>query len=460
MNFLYEKKTNLAYKINSYTSRPPQMEITAKEIWILGRSFKAESAEAIEVAKMREQLNELLSTIAWFSYTKNFDPISSENNKNIITSDAGWGCMIRAGQMLLFTLLMRMFSDGQELKNEEVAKLKYYLLKAYFREKLAKDPSRSWISGLISPYSNRNNYNPPLIKSNQLEEESSPGEGSENHSNGIQYPLDHSDATYSKKDLFKCDSLKISEDESKNDKLGIFSLQNFASKANELFQKPLGNWFRPTTFLLILKKILKAYPEFSNFAVHNVVENVFYLKSLAHKALGLTSEQLSGISSNQECIDILCSRSWKKKIVLSITTLLGMDRTEVRYQPILSRLMEVSSFAGMLGGYQQSAYYFVGKKSDNDFYFLDPHYVKYSLDDFEDSSKLERQFFDKNFLEISYSKMCSSVSIVFFINGCDAFRELATTLKTLEERYKDDFFLAYFLDKVDDRDLANDIISF
>ena len=75
MNFLYEKKTNLAYKINSFTSRPPQMDMSSKEIWILGRPFKIEGSEPNDAIKKREQLDQLLSTIAWFSYTKNFDPI-------------------------------------------------------------------------------------------------------------------------------------------------------------------------------------------------------------------------------------------------------------------------------------------------------------------------------------------------------------------------------------------------
>jgi hypothetical protein len=452
MNFLYEKKTNLAYKINSFTSRPPQMDMSSKEIWILGRPFKIEGSEPNDAIKKREQLDQLLSTIAWFSYTKNFDPICSEGTNNVITSDAGWGCMIRAGQMMLFTLLLRMFSDGRAMTVEEITKLKYFLLKAYFRERVTKPLSSSWLFGLANPRLSKNMNEAPLLQNDQLKEDSKPEDDRKSQAEKPSLSV--------KEEQAETGSPKSDECESEEKQLGIFSLQNFAAKANELFQKPLGNWFRPTTFLLILKKMLKTRPEFDNFAAHNVVENVFYLKSLAHKALGLSAEELKSISTNEECLEALCSKPWKRKIALSITTLLGMDRTEARYQPILSRLMEVSSFAGMLGGYQQSAYYFVGKKSAEDYYFLDPHYVKYSLDDFEDRAKLDRHFFDKSFLEINYGKMCSSVSIVFFLNGCDAFREFSETLRSLEDRYKDDFFLAYFLDKVDDRDLANDIISF
>ena len=194
--------------------------------------------------------------------------------------------------------------------------------------------------------------------------------------------------------------------------------------------------------------------------MHNIVENVFYLKSLYKKAFGATTAEISMVTTNEQCIDELSSRPWKKKVILSVTTLLGMDKTDPRYQPLLSSLVEISSFVGMLGGYQQSAYYFVGKKSASDYYYLDPHYVKPSLDNFNDKGQLDKHYFDKTFLEINFSKMCSGVSLVFFLEGSEDFKELMATLRALEESYKDEFFIAYLLDKVTNDDLANDIISF
>ncbi|CAF0875162.1 unnamed protein product [Adineta ricciae] len=45
----------------------------------------------------------------YFSYRKQFEPLISSRNGDIITSDGGWGCMIRCAQMLLAqTLLVHM----------------------------------------------------------------------------------------------------------------------------------------------------------------------------------------------------------------------------------------------------------------------------------------------------------------------------------------------------------------
>jgi hypothetical protein len=37
----------------------------------------------------------------YFSYRKQFEPFTISRNGDIITSDGGWGCMIRCAQMLL-----------------------------------------------------------------------------------------------------------------------------------------------------------------------------------------------------------------------------------------------------------------------------------------------------------------------------------------------------------------------
>lgn len=58
--------------------------------------------------KARVQVNEWIdnhvSNIAWFTYRKGFHASFYEN----LRSDSGWGCMIRSGQMLLFTVLKRL----------------------------------------------------------------------------------------------------------------------------------------------------------------------------------------------------------------------------------------------------------------------------------------------------------------------------------------------------------------
>lgn len=49
-----------------------------------------------------EELRRSVSSCLWITYRKNFPSIGGTN----LTSDKGWGCMIRAGQMLVAKALL------------------------------------------------------------------------------------------------------------------------------------------------------------------------------------------------------------------------------------------------------------------------------------------------------------------------------------------------------------------
>ncbi|XP_065056567.1 cysteine protease ATG4B-like [Rhopilema esculentum] len=57
--------------------------------WVLGKHFLLEDD--------LDQFNEEVRSLLWFTYRKNFKPIGGTGP----TSDAGWGCMLRCGQMML-----------------------------------------------------------------------------------------------------------------------------------------------------------------------------------------------------------------------------------------------------------------------------------------------------------------------------------------------------------------------
>uniref|UniRef100_A0A8C3G7H0 Cysteine protease n=1 Tax=Cyclopterus lumpus TaxID=8103 RepID=A0A8C3G7H0_CYCLU len=62
---------------------------TSEPVWILGKEYNA-------LTEKDEILSDVTSRL-WFTYRKNFPPIGGTGP----TSDTGWGCMLRCGQMIL-----------------------------------------------------------------------------------------------------------------------------------------------------------------------------------------------------------------------------------------------------------------------------------------------------------------------------------------------------------------------
>jgi hypothetical protein len=54
--------------------------------------------------QMNIQIDKQVFDIAWFSYRKGFE----KSFYRKLSTDSGWGCMIRSGQMLLFTVINKL----------------------------------------------------------------------------------------------------------------------------------------------------------------------------------------------------------------------------------------------------------------------------------------------------------------------------------------------------------------
>lgn len=70
---------------------PEDIPQTDEPVWILGRKYNA----LTELDAIRKDIRSKL----WFTYRKGFVPIGGYNST--FTSDKGWGCMLRCGQMVL-----------------------------------------------------------------------------------------------------------------------------------------------------------------------------------------------------------------------------------------------------------------------------------------------------------------------------------------------------------------------
>lgn len=68
----------------------------SSRVWILGQSYNGSD----ELDAIRDDVNSRL----WFTYRRCFTPVGTPQ----LTTDKGWGCMLRCGQMILAQALVQL----------------------------------------------------------------------------------------------------------------------------------------------------------------------------------------------------------------------------------------------------------------------------------------------------------------------------------------------------------------
>ncbi|XP_027225612.1 cysteine protease ATG4B isoform X1 [Penaeus vannamei] len=76
-------------------SEPEDFPKTEEPVWLLGKEYSTQT----DLAALRSDVQSRL----WMTYRRNFAQIGDSN----FTSDKGWGCMLRCGQMVLAEALIR-----------------------------------------------------------------------------------------------------------------------------------------------------------------------------------------------------------------------------------------------------------------------------------------------------------------------------------------------------------------
>jgi len=99
-----------------------EIEFSSSEMIVCGnRVFKKDDRF--------QQFMEVFKSFFWFSYRKDFIPISP----SYYTTDVGWGCMLRSGQMILAHVLMRHFigTDWKSVSTDQMSFVTNKILKLF-----------------------------------------------------------------------------------------------------------------------------------------------------------------------------------------------------------------------------------------------------------------------------------------------------------------------------------------
>ena len=377
----------------------------------------------------QEDLLNRLKNIPWFSYRENFEQIKDE--QNIYTSDAGWGCMLRASQMILAQGLYRL----NNLNNLVEFINRFF---AFFYDN--KIP----IKFMCKP------------KKPESEEDKNKKKDNSKKETNIFNSFEIIDK---ENELFNMSFINLTSEmveglenmsERNSDKEYIippYSIRNFikVQKHTNKNGKQLGEWFSNYDSIRLISTINKKMNSNKDcdFKILNFKEGVItindIIKECFEECIEVIQEtdfdilSLSNIEFSDDVNEDLKSNKYiindkkykfKTKFILFVSVRHGLYNLEEDYYNEVLKVFDIENNIGIIGGKNTRAFYFIGKCGSN-IIFLDPHYVQETLPLIKiGTDVVHESYIPNDIFYMDVNELSPSFSIGFAVKDMKSFKQL------------------------------------
>ena len=418
---LNDIKNHLIFNYNIFSTQNTLVDISqtlSKEIQIFD----------IKYLKQEELLNKL-KNIPWFSYRENFEQIKDDENI-VYTSDAGWGCMFRASQMILAQGLFKLYNlkNLYEFINQFFAYFYDNKIPIKFMCKPQKEKKEE---------NNKEENNKNIFESFEIIEK-------ENKLFDLSFIDLSSEMIHGLENM----SERKSNSEYIIPPFSIRNLIKFEKYSNK-FGKKLGEWFSNYDTIRLICTINKRMNSHKdcNFKVLNFNEGVIKINEIINNCLeefeedkDLSDFEILSLSSI-ECADIVNNNLendkyifnkkkyiFKHKFILFVSVRHGLYTLEEDYYDEVLKVFDIETNIGMIGGKNTRAFYFIGKCGNN-LIFLDPHYVQQTLT-LKQIGTIDVQdtYIPNDIFYMNVEELSPSFSIGFAVNDMKNFKKLMKKL--------------------------------
>lgn len=311
----------------------------------------------------RELFRRSFSSLLWFTYRRGFLPLPGCS----LSTDSGWGCMLRTGQMLLAQgLLLHLMP-----------------------------PDWSWTPNLHSVKDDMDLQDSHTSASSDLRQRSSklgrqlslgslldrPMEGT--HRRVVSWFADHPSAPF-----------------------GIHKLVDLGKSSG----KRAGDWYGPSIVAHILRKAVNKSPDLPRLSVYVAQDCTVYKED---------------VSSLCEWSDSDSATFWTSVIIL-VPVRLGGQELNPNYIPCVKKLLGLDYCIGIIGGKPKHSLFFVGYQ-DNNLMYLDPHYCQPTVNVRKGNFPLE-SFHCKHPKKMPFSRMDPSCTVGFYAKNSEDFETLSAVV--------------------------------
>ncbi|XP_072224447.1 cysteine protease atg4da-like [Leuresthes tenuis] len=323
---------------------------------MLGKSFD------LKDERDRECFHRSFTSLLWLTYRRGFPQLPGCS----LTTDSGWGCVIRTGQMLLARgLLLHMMPQG------------WLWSVMYCAVKDDMD--------LLRP-----------VDSAELAWNAEDGANKMCRQLSLGSLLDRPiEATHRKVVSWFADLPKAP--------FGIHQLVELGKSSG----KKAGDWYGPSIVAHILRKAVAASADLPNLAVYVAQDCTIYLQDVRR----LCEQPLP--------------HSWRSVIIL-VPVRLGGQELNPSYINCVKKLLKLQCCIGIIGGKPKHSLFFIGFQDDHLLY-LDPHYCQPTVNITKENFPLE-SFHCKYPRKMPFSRMDPSCTIGFYAGGQKEFESLCTSV--------------------------------
>ena len=416
-------KNKIIFNYNIFSS-PYNLNYTsselAKEIQIFDEKYT-----------QHEKLLNRLKYIPWFSYRKNFDQI--RGNDKIYTTDAGWGCMIRATQMILAQGLCKIYSIDK--LNDFINQ---YL--AYFYDN--RIPIKFMCKNKNNNFENiKNLNNNKLFEDFEVIDKEKEFEISFiNVTSEVINGLENMSERKSNRDyLTPPFSLR-----------GLLNVERHTNKNG----KKVGEWVSNYDTIRLINIINKEMNKKNDcdFKIINFKDGIIYIEDIInecfeeyiYKDKDIEEFELLSVSSFENEVkinnDIGINRyefngkkyKFKNKFILFVSVRHGLYLLDEEMFEDVLKIFDIETNIGFIGGKNTRAFYFIGKCGNN-VIFLDPHFVQDTipLNKFGTDS-VQETYIPNDIFYMQINELSPSFTIGFAVKDMQSFKKL---MKTLTSNY-------------------------
>ncbi|KAG7487652.1 hypothetical protein MATL_G00025700 [Megalops atlanticus] len=388
MSAWHNVKYSWALKSKTYFSRN-------SPVFLLGKCyhFKAEDVDAASGSSSSESMDgdpitgnveafrRDFASRVWLTYREEFPALRGTT----LTSDCGWGCTLRAGQMMLAQALLLHFLGRDWMWSEALN------LQTLDTESWTTSAARKLVASLeASLQGERPPDTDPLPLPQARAEEADAHLREVYHRTVVSWFGDSPSA-----------------------QLGVHRLVEHGRSSG----KQAGDWYGPAVVAHILRKAVEEAtdPELQGITVYVAQDCTVYSADV--------------IDSHGKQAQRPDAQTENRAVIILVPVRLGGEKTNPEYIDFVKGILSLEYCIGIIGGKPKQAYYFVGFQDDSLIY-MDPHYCQSFVDVSTSDFPLE-SYHCPSPKKMPFNKMDPSCTIGFYSRSVQDFERISEELSKI-----------------------------